>query len=117
MATSSSSTPSGPVNPPMSKGALKRLAREERIKEHRKQKKLVKKEEKRQQQEERAPALDIRWEPLPYEPRNPTRQEKKKLQQESLARIQSNVTIAIDCAFESYMTEQEKKVSLGKGMD
>ena len=102
------------LNKPLSKGALKRQAREERTKEQRKQKRLEKKEEKRQHQLEHQASgqPDVTWDALPYETRNPTRQEKRALQQESHAKAQSSVTIAIDCAFESYMTEAEKKVSV-----
>ena len=105
----STTTPTS-AGAPLSKRALKRLAREEKLREQRKQKKMTKKQEAKSAE----PFPELKWDPLPHEPVNPSRQEKKLLQQQAMSKCQSSISIAIDCSFEKYMTESEKKVSLGQ---
>jgi hypothetical protein len=104
--------------PPMSKRAMKRLARTEHKREQRKVKKQARKLERHsatnEVDEEHEKEHFPNWEKLPHEPLNPSRQEKKQLLLTSFAKAQSSITIAIDCAFENYMTDQEKKVSFCK---
>jgi hypothetical protein len=96
-----------------SKRSMKRQARQEQMREERKRKRQVKLQEKReakQQYLEQTAGEHVEWVPLPHEPPNESRQDKRKAHYESFKGIQSPMTIAIDCAFERYMTEGEKKV-------
>lgn len=103
---------------PLSKRARKRVEKQEKMKELREQKKLKKLAEKEEKGAEKSEEHEIKpyeneikWEPLPFEGPAFLRQEKKVKLQESFRKGCSGVTIAIDCAFESYMNESEKIVS------